>query len=266
MPPPPAGEPCRTTDSVPLAAPVNDPEMVTDTPPLPSGPCWLTVPAKVSVNGAEKPLLEAAVDGVAGWTGPALVPPRSLAGVPAVLAHPGRNGPVRVQPLRARTTAAEATPAHSRGLVFTMLQSVARRQARAADHCHRADDVDEEDPAELGVGPGPQTVGQGDRPGRVGGPVDDPPSPQADPLPDEARHDQGDHQIERQGPEAEPEGTVGADERHEHVGDTDRRKGVQHGGDDVHGEERHRHQRGVLVQARRSRSGEGRDERSGPPG
>ena len=83
-----------------------------------------------------------------------------------------------------------------------------------------------------------------------------PPGPMAEPLAQQAGDHQGDQQVDRDGPQPQPERPVARHEREEDVHDPDGRVAVEHGGDDVHGQHRHRQQSGVLVQ--------GRDHETGP--
>jgi hypothetical protein len=117
-------------------------------------------------------------------------------------------------------------------------------------HRERADGGEDHEPARLRVGAGAEPVHGSDGPREVGEPVDHAPAAQPDPRPQQAGHDECQHQVERDRAEPEPHRPVWREERKDRVLDADRGIAVGNGREHVCGDERDREQRDVAMKPR----------------
>src|SRR5580704_4540254 len=105
--------------------------------------------------------------------------------------------------------------------------------------CHRGQDgcrtrrVHSQYDGQRRVGATAQPVEEGDRPTEIGKPVDEPPGPESDSMPQGAGDQHGDHQIQGQSAQTNPNRTVGRTEGDEGVEKADRYVPIAHRGDHV---------------------------------
>ena len=173
---------------------------------------------------------------------------RRVCGVPARAAQPCWSGPSPAQ----TTSPAEHTHRREHRTGADDRIRVAGGEEPPHDrrqHAQAAAESQEEHPPRARVASGPEGVKQRNRPGRVGEPVDCPPSTRPYPPPEEAGGDERQQQVERDCPDPEPERPVRRQERDERVDDADRREGVDDRRQDMHDGEREREQRDVPMQA-----------------
>ena len=108
-------------------------------------------------------------------------------------------------------------------------------------HRHRCDagHAEHDDPALACVRAHAERMGEGDRPAEIRQPVDGSPGPRPHPGPEQAGHEHRDHQVECDGPHADPEPPVRRHERDDDRSPADVDVGVEHAGHDVDPEEDH---------------------------
>ena len=157
---------------------------------------WLSAPCRRAENGMGSdaaPALSAAA--VAAELAPTLA--RIDAGVPARLAQFGPSGPATTQRPSASRAAAPTAPASVRRPLSSG-QAAATLQPTATSTASHARRAQEEHPRKRRVGPGAEPVDQGQRPARVGGPVDRPPGAMSEPAAQDAGQRHREQQVEGQ--------------------------------------------------------------------
>src|SRR4051794_8486166 len=118
-----------------------------------------------------------------------------------------------------------------------------------ADDDGGAGQGERERPAGAEGGAGHQAVHERQRPQQVGRPVDGPPQPQGQPPPNQAGCDDHQHQLHREGAEADRRRPPGGGERHQGGQRRDAHVGVDDRRDHVHDEQHRRDQRDAAVQS-----------------
>ena len=159
----------------------------------------------------------------------------SALGVPALRAQPGRIGSNIIHTTTPSAIVVLLSTASARRPEGTVRVNPTRTHIAATTATRQPTLTNTAQRARVSL-PVPRPCNNANGPARVRGPVHGPPGPVADALPQEARDHEREQEIEPDRTEAEPQGSVGPDERDEHIDDPDRRKRVGDRGDDVHGQ------------------------------
>ena len=176
--------------------------------------------------------------------------PSSEAGVPARSAQWAASGPQNSHARRATgaTKVTASTELRQRGLV----------NARRADpppnrntHRHHARCVESQDNPRRCVTSRREAVHNCEGPAHVRQPMHKAPRSGSDAVPEQARDDQREHEVERDCAEAEPQRSVRRRERNDRVLPPNRSEAVEDDGRNMSDEEHHRQHRDIAMKKRR---------------
>jgi len=144
--------------------------------------------------------------------------------------------PSAIEPAAVRIPASALTATHRSG-------PLARRIAYGDDNGTKAARVEEQCPPDARVGSRSEPVHHGDRPTRVGEPVDGPPGTEAELRAEQAGDHQGPRSTLMPRPQSKPQRSVRRGERDEGIAEAEMSKGIQNGGGHVEDDEHNRGQR-----------------------